>query len=36
VVLPEVLLKLHRQVQQAFDPDGVFDTGRLWPRAAPD
>jgi glycolate oxidase FAD binding subunit len=36
VVLPEVLLRLHRQVQQAFDPDGVFDTGRLWPRAAPD
>jgi len=33
VVLPEPLLKLHRQVQQAFDPDGVFDTGRLWPQA---
>jgi glycolate oxidase FAD binding subunit len=33
VVLPPVLLRLHRQVQQAFDPDGVFDTGRLWPRA---
>lgn len=34
VVLPDVLTRLHRQVQQAFDPDGVFDTGRLWPRAA--
>jgi glycolate oxidase FAD binding subunit len=34
IVLPEVLLRLHRQVQQAFDPDGVFDTGRLWPAAA--
>jgi glycolate oxidase FAD binding subunit len=34
VVLPGVLRRLHRQVQQAFDPDGVFDTGRLWPRAA--
>jgi glycolate oxidase FAD binding subunit len=33
VVLPPVLLRLHKQVQQAFDPDGVFDTGRLWPRA---
>ncbi|HEX5373763.1 MAG TPA: glycolate oxidase subunit GlcE [Aquabacterium sp.] len=33
VVLPPVLLRLHRQVQRAFDPDGVFDTGRLWPRA---
>ena len=35
VVLPPVLQRLHRQVQQAFDPDGVFDTGRLWPRAEP-
>lgn len=34
VVLPPVLTRLHRQVQQAFDPDGVFDTGRLWPRAS--
>ena len=33
VVLPPVLTRLHRRVQQAFDPDGVFDTGRLWPRA---
>lgn len=33
VVLPPVLTRLHRQVQHAFDPDGVFDTGRLWPRA---
>jgi len=33
VVLPDVLQRLHRQVQLAFDPDGVFDTGRLWPRA---
>ncbi len=24
--------RLHRQVQKAFDPHGVFDTGRLWPR----
>ena len=24
--------RLHRQVQRAFDPHGVFDTGRLWPR----
>jgi len=27
-----VLQRWHRQVQQAFDPAGVFDTGRLWPR----
>ncbi len=33
VVLPPVLTRLHAQVQKAFDPDGVFDTGRLWPRA---
>lgn len=26
--------RLHEQVQKAFDPDGVFDTGRLWPRRA--
>jgi glycolate oxidase FAD binding subunit len=25
--------RLHQQVQKAFDPHGVFDTGRLWPRA---
>lgn len=24
--------RLHQQVQRAFDPHGVFDTGRLWPR----
>lgn len=24
--------RLHKQVQRAFDPHGVFDTGRLWPR----
>lgn len=24
--------RLHEQVQKAFDPQGVFDTGRLWPR----
>lgn len=29
-----VLARLHRQVQSAFDPQGVFDTGRLWPRAS--
>lgn len=34
VALPPVLTRLHRQVQHAFDPDGVFDTGRLWPRAS--
>lgn len=33
VDLPPVLVKLHRQVQKSFDPEGVFDTGRLWPRA---
>lgn len=26
--------RLHEQVQKAFDPQGVFATGRLWPRAA--
>jgi glycolate oxidase FAD binding subunit len=26
--------RLHQQVQKAFDPHGVFDTGRLWPRDA--
>jgi glycolate oxidase FAD binding subunit len=26
--------RLHEQVQKAFDPHGVFDTGRLWPRRA--
>lgn len=25
--------RLHRQVQQSFDPHGVFDTGRLWSNA---
>jgi glycolate oxidase FAD binding subunit len=25
--------RLHAQVQKAFDPHGVFDTGRLWPAA---
>jgi len=28
---PPVMRRLHRQVQAAFDPHGVFDTGRLWP-----
>ena len=32
--LSAVQLRLHRRVQQAFDPHGVFDTGRLWPREA--
>lgn len=26
--------RLHRQVRQSFDPQGVFDTARLWPREA--
>jgi FAD/FMN-containing dehydrogenase len=21
----------HQRIQQAFDPKGVFNTGRLWP-----
>lgn len=29
-----VTRRLHTQVQRAFDPQGVFDTGRLWPREA--
>lgn len=29
---PPVWQQWHRQVQRAFDPDGVFDTARLWPR----
>lgn len=32
---PAVMQQWHRQVQQAFDPHGVFDTGRLWPRRIP-
>lgn len=32
--LSPVLRRLHQQVQRAFDPHGVFDTGRLWPRAS--
>jgi len=30
-----VMRRLHHQVQRAFDPQGVFDTGRLWPRGTP-
>jgi hypothetical protein len=30
-----VMRRLHRQVQAAFDPHGVFDTGRLWPADPP-
>jgi glycolate oxidase FAD binding subunit len=30
--LSPVQLRLHRQVQRAFDPHGVFDTGRLIPK----
>jgi glycolate oxidase FAD binding subunit len=30
--LSPVLQRWHQQVQQSFDPFGVFDTGRLWPR----
>jgi glycolate oxidase FAD binding subunit len=30
-VMSPVLRRLHRQVQQSFDPHGVFNTGRLWP-----
>ncbi|TDP81746.1 glycolate oxidase FAD binding subunit [Aquabacterium commune] len=32
--LSPVLLRLHRQVQRAFDPQGVFATGRLLPLSA--
>lgn len=32
--LSPVLLRLHQQVQRAFDPQGVFATGRLLPPAA--
>ena len=32
---PTVMQQWHRQVQLAFDPLGVFDTGRLWPRRTP-
>lgn len=32
--LSPVQQRLHEQVQKAFDPHGVFDTGRLWPRRA--
>lgn len=28
--------RLHTQVQRAFDPHGVFDTGRVWPRETAD
>ena len=31
--LSPVLLRLHQQVQRAFDPQGVFATGRLMPDA---
>jgi len=31
--LSPVQRRLHEQVQRAFDPHGVFDTGRLWPQA---
>jgi len=32
--LSPVLLRLHQQVQRAFDPQGVFATGRLLPPSA--
>ncbi|WP_338439714.1 glycolate oxidase subunit GlcE [uncultured Aquabacterium sp.] len=32
--LSPVLLRLHQQVQRAFDPQGVFATGRLLPLSA--
>ncbi len=32
--LSPVQQRLHEQVQKAFDPHGVFDTGRLWPHRA--
>jgi glycolate oxidase FAD binding subunit len=32
---PPVMRRLHSQVQAAFDPQGVFDTGRLWPADPP-
>ncbi len=34
VGLSPVLLRLHQQVQRAFDPQGVFATGRLLPLSA--
>jgi glycolate oxidase FAD binding subunit len=30
-----VMHQWHRQIQRAFDPSGVFNTGRLWPAATP-
>jgi glycolate oxidase FAD binding subunit len=29
--LPPVLMKLHRNLKQAFDPSGIFNLGRLYP-----
>jgi glycolate oxidase FAD binding subunit len=29
--LPEVLMRLHRSLKQAFDPDRIFNPGRLYP-----
>jgi glycolate oxidase FAD binding subunit len=29
--LPPVLMKLHRNLKQAFDPSGIFNPGRLYP-----
>lgn len=29
--LPEILMKLHRQVKYAMDPNGIFNPGRMYP-----
>jgi len=29
--LPPVLLRLHRELKQAFDPSGIFNPGRMYP-----
>ncbi|HSE00327.1 MAG TPA: glycolate oxidase subunit GlcE [Burkholderiales bacterium] len=29
--LPPVLMKLHRNLKQAFDPSGIFNPGRMYP-----
>ena len=29
--LPAPLLRIHRQLKRAFDPQGVFNRGRMYP-----